>query len=141
MNTLATLTRHGLTYLAGLVAAWFAIYLTGDDLKTATDALHALIEPLAVSVGFAAVVVTRLALPWLQKIFRLGAGDNDGSAGGPALFLLWLTCMTAALGWGLSSCSHGQFPVRVGLEGPGYAADYSAKSGLTIRAVVRDSGK
>lgn len=110
MKTLATLTRHGITYLVGLLTAWLTLHLTApEDLKAAVAAVEALVEPLVVISGFVAVVLARLAMPVVNKIFRRSAGEETGGASG-GMSLLWLVGMTmictAAVGT-LPSCAPG----------------------------------
>jgi hypothetical protein len=110
MKTLATLTRHGITYLVGLLVAWFTLHLTApDELKTATDAANALVEPLVIVAGFVAVVLSRLAMPFVNNLFRRGAGEKGDSGGGLNLLGLGGMMMigTAAVGT-LPSCTPGQ---------------------------------
>ena len=102
MKTLATLIRHGITYLVGLLVAWFALHLAApEDLKSATDAANALVEPLVIVAGFVAVILSRLLLTWAGNLFRRGAGETTGS-GTPLLVALGVG--TAAVGF-LPSCS------------------------------------
>lgn len=112
MQTLATLARHITTWLIGLLVGWFTIQLTSpEELKTATDAANALVEPLVILVSTVAVILSRLAMPWVTKIFRKSAGeDSGGSAGGLNLLMLGGLMMigTAAVGL-LPSCS--SYPV------------------------------
>lgn len=112
MKTLATLTRHTLTYLVGLLAAWLALHLTGADLESATKAANALVEPLVILAGFVAVILARLAMPVLNKIFRRGAGEGSGGAsGGMVPLALWLGLSMAVVGT-LPSCTPGlEYPV------------------------------
>ena len=137
MKTFATLARHEVTYLVGLLVAWFTLHLTApEDLKTATDSAHALVEPLVVVAGFVAVILTRLAMPALNKIFRRGSGENDGdSAGG--LSPCWIiVVMAAALMGALPSCSPNGTPVTFRLIGPDGAIGYSSKGGLVISGTI-----
>lgn len=105
MKTLATLFRHGVTYLVGLLIAWFTLHLSGADLKSASDAANALIEPLVIVLGFVGVILTRLAMPYLSKIFRRGAGETDGDSGGGLLPCFIVLSMAAAFMGSLPSCS------------------------------------
>jgi hypothetical protein len=136
MQTLSTLARHGITYLVGLLTASLAVYLTNpEELKTATDAAHALIEPLVVLAGFAAVIVSRLAMPAIQKIFRQGAGeDSGGSAGGLNLLIVGGMMMigTAAVGT-LPSCS--SYPVS------GFVKYTDPQTGAEMGLKVGDSAQ
>lgn len=105
METLATLTRHVITYLVGLLAAWLALHLTGADLESATKAANALVEPLVILAGFVAVILARLAMPVFNKIFRRGAGEGSGgSAGGLGLLVVGLGLSMAVVGT-LPSCA------------------------------------
>lgn len=107
MKTLATLTRHTLTYLVGLLAAWLALHLTGADLESATKAAHALVEPLVIIAGFVGVILARLAMPVLNKIFRRGAGEGSGGAsGGMTPLVVGLGLSMAVVGT-LPSCTPG----------------------------------
>jgi hypothetical protein len=110
MQTLATLTRHGITYLVGILTAWLAVYLTApEELKTATEAANALVEPLVILIGFVAVILSRLAMPALNKIFRRGAGEDSANGTGlaPLVAIGTVIGMTAAVGGLLPSCSTG----------------------------------
>ena len=163
MNTLATLTRHIVTYLIGLLAAWLAIYLTGADLESATKAANALIEPLVIVAGFVAVILARLAMPVLNKIFRRGAGEySSGGSGGMLPLALWLGLSMAVVGT-LPSCAPGtEYPVtgslayrdpRSGAKGglvfaPGLPVQgrvqmpiYDPQTGAVLGAVDLHSGK
>jgi hypothetical protein len=141
MKTFATLIRHAVTYLVGLLVAWFAIHLTApDDLKAATDAANALVEPLCVVAGFVAVILTRLAMPFFSRLFRLGSGETEdkGSAGGLSpCVLLWIG-MTVAFMGSLPSCSPAELdaaravPITFHLVGPDGSVGYSSKGGLVI---------
>ena len=108
MQTLATLTRHGITYLVGILTAWLAVYLTApEELKSATEAANALIEPLVVLAGFAGVILSRLAMPALNKIFRRSAGEGSGGASGGTSLLVMVVSMSMAVVAGtlLPSCA------------------------------------
>lgn len=112
MKTLATLTRHIITWAVGMLIAWLAIYLTEVDLATATAAANALVEPLVILAGFVAVILARLALPVLNKIFRRGAGEESSGASGGMLPLV-------VVGLGLSMAVVGTLPsCAPGLEYP-----------------------
>lgn len=107
MQTLATLARHAVTYGVGILTAWLTLYLTEPaELKAATDAASALIEPLVILSGFVAVILSRLAMPFLTNLFRRGAGEKGDSGGGLNLLGLVGILMigTAAVGT-LPSCS------------------------------------
>jgi uncharacterized protein involved in response to NO len=106
MKTIATLLRHGITYLVGLMVTWFTLHLAGDELKSASDAANALIEPLVIVLGFVGVILARLAMPFIQKIFQRGAGETDeDSAGGLSPCVLGLCVAAAGLVFPLSSCT------------------------------------
>ena len=145
MKTFATLIRHAITYLVGLLVAWFAIHLTApDDLKTATDAANALIEPLCVVAGFVAVILTRLAMPLFSKLFRRGAGETDAASGGGLSPCVMGFVLAAGLVVGaLPSCSPSQtaaaraWPITFHLKGPDGDIGYSSKGGLVITGTVR----
>jgi hypothetical protein len=144
MKTIATLTRHVVTYLIGLLTAWLALHLAGDDLKAATDAAKALIDPLVILGGALSVIVARLAMPFLNKLFRRDTGNAmDDSSGSGMVSLLGLLCMAAGLLGALPSCSPAQIaavremPIRIGIQGPDAAVSYSSKGGLQVDAVVR----
>lgn len=109
MNTLATLARHIITYIVGLLVAWFTLHLTTpEDLKVVVDAATSLVEPLVILAGFAAVIVARLAMPVLNKIFRPDAEEKSGGvSGGTTLLVLWLGLSMAVVGT-LPSCVPGQ---------------------------------
>ena len=163
MNTLATLARHIITYLVGMLIAWLTIYLTGADLESATKAANALIEPLVIVAGFVAVIVARLAMPVLNKIFRPEAEEKSGGvSGGMALLVLWLGLSMAVVGT-LPSCVPGQeYPLsgtvsyrdpRTGAKGglvfvPGQPVGgrvqlpiYDPQTGAVLGAVDLRSGK
>lgn len=113
MKTLAALIRHAVTYLVGLLVAWFTLHLTTpEDLKVVVDAATSLVEPLVILAGFAAVILARLAMPVLNKIFRRGAGEGSGGAsGGMVLLVLWLGLSMTVVGT-LPSCVPGaEYPV------------------------------
>ena len=136
MKTLATLTRHALTYLAGLLAAWLTLHLTGTDLEAAKQAAQALIEPLVVLAGFVAVILVRLAMPLFKNIFPDGMDKETGSAGGASggklpLGLLLLCGTLAGIMGCLPACSNG-VPLRINLTGPDGTASYSSKGGLAV---------
>lgn len=135
MKTLASIIRHTLTYLAGIFVAWITVYLTlPGEAQAAADAVNALIEPLAVLLGLAAVVVARLAMPALNKIFRLSAGEGSGTgSGGISLLAIGgLGLSTAAVGM-LPSCSAlGSLPVRATVQLDEGALSYSSKRGLEM---------
>ena len=119
MKTLATLIRHAITYLVGILVAWFTLHLTApDELKSATDAANALVEPLVIVTGFVAVVLSRLAMPVLTNLFRRGAGEDSSGGSGGGLNLLMLGGMlmisTAAVVT-LPSCN---LPAPSGAEYP-----------------------
>lgn len=143
MKTLATLTRHSVTYLVGLLVAWFAVHLTApDDLKTATDAANALVEPLCVVIGFVAVILTRLAMPIFNKLFRRGAGETTSdSAGGLSPCVMGLALAAGLLVVGaLPSCSPGTaqaWPITFHLKGPDGDVAYSSKGGLVISGTIQ----
>jgi hypothetical protein len=136
MKTLATLTRHIITYVIGMLVAWLAIYLTGADLESATKAANALVEPLVILAGFVAVIVSRLAMPIFDKIFRRGAGeetDSDaGASGGKSSLALFLMATAAVLMGALPSCAtngDGEYPVTASLSWRD--PNTGAKAGLT----------
>lgn len=131
MKTLATLVRHAVTFLIGLLVAWFTVHLTApEELKTATDAANALVEPLVVVAGFVGVILSRLAMPFLSKYFRLGAGEHSdkGSAGGLMPCVLGLSMAAALLGLSLPSCAPNGLSVEL-REG---TMSYSAKEGFNM---------
>lgn len=133
MQTLATLARHIITYTIGMLVAWLAVYLTGPDLKAATDAANALVEPLVILAGFGAVIVSRLAMPWLNKIFSRAAGEEGSGGSGGGLNLLGLggilMISTAAVGT-LPSCapSGDEYPLTASIS---FRDESGAKAGLT----------
>ena len=142
MKTLATLSRHLITYVTGLLVAWVAIYLTGEDLKTATDAANSLVEPLVILAGFVAVVLSRLAMPIFDKLFRQGAGEDamtktprGGSMGGLPLWVLIGTL--AGLVGCLPACSTSQLavlkqmPLRACVVTDQGTVCYSTKDGIS----------
>ena len=135
MKTLATLTRHALTYLAGLLAAWLTLHLTGTDLESAKQAAQALIEPLVVLAGFVAVVVVRLAMPAFKNIFPDGmdkeSGGSSGASGGKLPLGLLLCGTLAGIMGCLPACSNG-VPLRINLTGPDGTASYSNTGGLAV---------
>lgn len=139
MNALASLARHAVTYLVGVFVAWITVYLTlPGEAQAAADAAGALIEPLVVLVGLAAAVLSRLAMPALNKIFRLSAGEGSGGAsGGTLLLAVGLGLGTAAVGM-LPSCSPAQLaaaravPVRSCVETDYGTVCYSSKSGIAL---------
>jgi hypothetical protein len=140
MKTLATLSRHGVTYLVGLLTAWLAVHLAADDLKVATDAANALVEPLVILVGFVGVILARLAMPFFNKIFRRDTGNAmDAGSGSGMVPMLGLLCMAAGLLGALPSCSglDPAFPIRIGIQGPDAAVSYSSEGGLQVDAVIR----
>ncbi len=144
MKTLATLTRHIITYLTGMLVAWLTIYLTGADLESATQAANALVEPLVILAGFVAVIVSRLAMPFLNNIFRRGAGegtDSDaGASGGKLPLALFLMATAAGLMGALPSCatSDGEYPVTASLTWRD--PNTGAKAGLTYTPKARLKG-
>ena len=144
MKTLATLTRHAATYLVGIFVAWFTVYLTlPGEAQAAADAANALVEPVVVLVGLAAVVISRLAMPVLTRIFRLSAGEGSGTgAGGLPLLVLGLGLGTAAVGM-LPSCSPEQLaaaravPLKACVMTPKGPVCYSTKDGLSVEIDTR----
>jgi len=123
MKTLATLIRHAVTYLVGILLAWFTVHLTApQELKSATEAANALVEPLVIVVGFVGVILARLAMPLLNNIFRRGAGevnDSDAGASGGKFPLALLLCAAAGLMGVLPSCAtrgDGEYPVTASLS-------------------------
>jgi hypothetical protein len=121
MQTLSTLLRHGITYLVGLLVAGLTVYLTSPgEAAAAVAAAHALIEPLVVLAGLAAVVLSRLALPVVAKVFRAGAGEKSGGGSGgilPSAFgWIGLAIGTAVASLGaLPSCSAYPDGIPVGI--------------------------
>lgn len=130
MQTLSTLIRHLVTYVVGMLIAWLTIYLTGPDLETATAAANALVEPLVILAGFAAVILSRLAMPVLNQLFRRGAGEADNGGGTLPLALVgWMVVGAMAAGT-LPSCSPsaGEYPLTATLS---FRDPSGAKAGIT----------
>jgi hypothetical protein len=139
MKTFATLIRHSITWLFGLFITWLAIYLSGDDLTAAKDALAALVEPLVIIAGFVGVIVARLAMPFFNRIFRMGSGerrdDDEGAGSAGGLVPLLLLCLgIAAL---LPGCA--DFPITGKIVGPGGSVTYSPEVGLGVEIDTRSS--
>lgn len=136
MQTLATLTRHGITYLVGLLVAWLTVHLTLPEAAAASAAAHAIIEPLVLLAGFVGVVLSRLAMPVLMKIFRNGAGEKSGRSPGVEAVLLPMGIialgMAAVLG-ALPSCSPA-YPLAIPVT-----FQFSPDGGMSLTA--RLSGK
>lgn len=136
-ETLQTLARHIATWVVGLIVAFFTIHLTAPgELTAAKDAANAIVEPLVILLSTAAVIVTRLAMPMLQKLFRRGAGENDSSGtGGLPLLVGWITVSTLAVGT-LPACSPAMadaaraLPIRLTLLMPDGSLSYSSKRGI-----------
>jgi hypothetical protein len=154
MKTFETLTRHSITWLFGILVTWLTIYLSADDLKTATEAVNALIEPLVIVAGFVAVILVRLAMPFLNKIFRRGAGENSdgetgaGSAGG--LVPLLLLCLgIAALLPGCQTLQDYPFTASISYRDPAsgakaglsYSPDKKLKGGVTVPIYDAQTGE
>lgn len=134
MQTLATLTRHGVTYLVGIITAWLTLHLTApEEIQAATDAANALVEPLVILAGFVGVIVARLAMPMLNKIFRRSAGEGSGgTSGGTSLLVLVVaTSMAVAAGTLLPSCT-GPLTGSVGYTDP----QTGARLGVTFTPPV-----
>jgi hypothetical protein len=132
---IASQVRHFLTFLAGLGGLFLSWQIIAPDQVAAVDKAGAdVIDPLIIIIGAVAAGVARLALGWIGSLIGRGAGELGNRTSG---FSVWVGLIaTAALVGVLPSCSPGEFPVRVGIEGPGYSADYSSKGGLSVRAVV-----
>ena len=145
MNTISTLIRHALTFLAGLGGLLLASRLISPgDVPAANDAGRALIEPLTLLGGLLAAGASRLVLAWAGNLFRIGAGEPSGGASGGMLLLVvgGLVIGTAAVGL-LPSCSANQraaaraVPVKVcyiTAKGP---VCYSSSEGLSAEIDTR----
>ena len=126
MQTLATLTRHGVTYLVGILTAWLTLHLTApEEIRAATDAAAALVEPLVVLAGFTAVIVARLAMPMLNKIFRRSAGEESGGTSGGTSLLVMVVSMSMAVAAGtlLPSCATAPLTGSVSYTDPATGAE------------------
>lgn len=133
---IASQLRHFLTFLAGLGGLFLSWQIIAPDQVAAVDKAGAdLIDPLIIIIGAVAAGLARLAMGWIGSLISRGAGELGNKTSG---FSVWVGLIgtAAALVGVLPSCSPGEFPVRVGIEGPGYSADYSSKGGLSVRAVV-----
>jgi hypothetical protein len=144
MKTLATLIRHVVTYAVGLLVSFLTVHLSGVELQTGVDAANALVEPLVVLVGLLGVIASRLAMPFLHKLFRAGSGDtDDGPAGGLSPVVIGMVGTAVAIGGSLPSCSPAQLealrgvPIRLGVETDDSRVSYSSKGGLLLEARVR----
>lgn len=135
---IASQIRHYLTFLAGLGGLFLSWQIIAPDQAAAVDKAGAdLIDPVCVILGAVAAGVARLALGWIGSLFRSGAGEiGEKTRGFP--FWMGLIGTAVALGGALPSCAPGEWPLRIGIEGEGYRADYSAKSGIEIRATIPD---
>jgi hypothetical protein len=150
-NSLSSIVRHAVTYAVGIFVAFFVSFLTApSEIEAAQTAGAAMVEPLTVFGGLAAALLTRLALPWVTKIFRRSAGeerdDDNGSSGGMTPLMVGLLGMAAVLGTALPSCSADQvaavraFPLRTCAETDYGTVCYSTADGVTV-AVDARSGK
>lgn len=134
-ETLRTLCRHLATYVVGLLVAFFTVHLTAPaELKSATEAANALLEPLVILIGAAGVILTRLAMPVIDKIFRRGGGDDGSGSGGIPLLVAW--CVVGALVVvTLPACSSmtdaaRALPIKATLLLPDGTLSYSSKDGI-----------
>lgn len=136
-ETLQSLARHLVTSLVGLIIAFFTIHLTAPhELEAAKDAANAIVEPLVVLLSLGGAILARLAMPLLQKLFRRGAGEKDGSSGEMLpLMIGWLIVGTLAVGT-LPACSPAMtdaaraLPIRLTLLMPDGSLSYSSKRGI-----------
>lgn len=115
-NSISTLIRHALTYLAGIGGYLHhhgLIDATGVD--AANQAGAQLVDPLSIIAGLLAVVAARVALGLLGKIFPSIAEKASGGVSGGA-FLLVACGTAAALMGALPSCSHNGYPVTGSLS-------------------------
>ena len=145
MNAIASLTRHFLTYLAGLGGFLFAHGVIPENaVAQANEAGAALVDPLAVICGLLAAAAVRLGIFLLGKIFPATAEKLAASSGGTALLALGMTA--AALMGALPSCSPEQLaaaravPVKVCYVTAKGPVCYSSKDGLSAEIDTR-SGK
>jgi hypothetical protein len=137
-----SILRHWFTLAATAATAWVIAVLALDPDQQAElgKAFGDLVGPLVIIGTLIITAAWRIALTWAGNTFRRGAGETEENNGGPSGgmgLLCLMTCTAAAFG-ALPSCSLGEYPVRLGIEGDGYSADYSAKDGLSIRATVTD---
>lgn len=133
---LASQLRHLLTFLAGLGGLFLSWQIIAPDQVAAVDKAGAdLIDPLIIIIGAVAAGIARLALGWISSLFGRGAGEIGEKM---PLWAGLLIGTAAAVGGSLPSCSGAEWPVRVGIEGDGYRADYSSKGGLSIHATMPD---
>lgn len=145
MQMLASLIRHVVTYLVGILVTWFTLHLVApDELKAATDAAYALVGPLVIVLSFVAVILSRLAIPFLSNLFRRGAGENVNDGLKLVPWLAWLGLSAAAVGT-LPSCSpeyplHGSVNYIDGATGAKGGLSFSpgATPAATLRMPLRD---
>jgi len=144
MNAIASLTRHLLTYLAGLGGFLFAHgIIPAGSVAQANDAGAALVEPLAVIAGLLAAAGVRLAIFFLGKIFPALAEKLEPPSGGTVALAIGVT---AALVGALPSCSPEQLaeaksiPLKSCVLTEHGRICYSSKSGIEAE-VDLSSGK
>lgn len=135
MNAIASLTRHFLTYLAGLGGFLFAHGIIPEGaVAQANEAGAALVDPLAVICGLLAAAAVRIGIFCLGKIFPAIAEKLATPSGGTVLLALGMTA--AALMGALPSCSAAQLaearsiPLRTCVLTEHGRICYSSRSGI-----------
>jgi hypothetical protein len=136
MNT-ASLFRHLFTFLAGLGGILLSVHLIAPDQVAAVNKAGAdLIAPLMVIIGAVAACVARLALTWISKLFRRGAGENVAGSG---TVPLWIVGAAAGLICSaLPSCSPEtrallkEYPIKGCYIRDGIKVCASTKSGMSF---------
>jgi hypothetical protein len=143
---LASQIRHFLAFLAGLGTLFLSWHIIApDQVEAVNKAGGELISPLVIILGAVGACVFRAALTWIYQLFRTGAGETETKTGGSGGSLpLWVLMGTLAGCMGfLPACSSAQWaaaraiPIRIGIQGPDAALNYSAKAGLELNAVIR----
>jgi hypothetical protein len=147
MEYLKSLTRHWLTWAFSAAVIWLVatFALPEADQTVLADAFAKITESVLVILVVLAPLVGRFVLTWISQAFRSGAGETEnktGSSGGN--LPLWVCIGTLAGFMGLlPACSSAQWaaaraiPIRIGIQGPDAALNYSAKAGLELNAVIR----
>lgn len=136
MNAIASLTRHFLTYLAGLGGFLFAHGVIPEGaVAQANEAGAALVDPLAVICGLLAAAAVRLGIFCLGKIFPAIAEKLATPSGGMVPLAIGMMTAAALMG-ALPSCSAAQLaearsiPLRTCVLTEHGRICYSSRSGI-----------
>lgn len=90
----------------------------------------------AVALLAALNVLVRFATSGRVTIFSANENAGSEAAGGPLSLLMVCTVAGLSFGLALPSCSPAEYPVAIGIQGPGGSVSYSSAGGLRVDAVI-----